>query len=116
MYTLGQQLAIDERPKNDIAPVWTRTCVGPLLLGWGTWKHCVFPPLQYSYGSIQKYQQVFGALPQPLSYKTLVQMDLNLQTELEGSVVTRRPYPAPQDQVDKIERQIQDRIDAGLVE
>ena len=65
---------------------------------------------------IQKYHEVFGALPPPLSCKTLVQMDLKLKPEFEGSVVRRRPYPAPQDQIDEIERQIQECIDAGLVE
>ena len=55
---------------------------------------------------IQKYQEVFGALPPPLSCKKLVQMDLKLKPEFEGSVVRRRPYPAPEDQIDKIERQI----------
>ena len=42
---------------------------------------------------IQKYQEVFGALPQPLSCKELVQMDFKLNPEFEGSVVRRRPYP-----------------------
>ena len=65
---------------------------------------------------IQKYQEVFGALPPALSCKKLVQMDLKLKPEFEGSVVRRRPYPAPQDQIDEIERQIQECIDAGLVE
>ena len=65
---------------------------------------------------IHKYQEVFGALPPPLSCKKLVQMDLKLKPEFEGSVVRRRPYPAPQDQIDGIERQIQECIDAGLVE
>ena len=65
---------------------------------------------------IHKYQEVFGALPPPLSCKKLVQMDLKLKPEFEGSVVRRRPYPAPQDQIDKIERQIRECIDAGLVE
>ena len=31
-------------------------------------------------------------------------------------MVRRRPYPAPQDEINKIERQIQECIDAGLVE
>ena len=46
---------------------------------------------------IQKYQEDFGALPPPLSCKKLVQMDLKLKPEFEGSVVRRRPYPATQD-------------------
>ena len=65
---------------------------------------------------IQKYQEVFGALPPPLSCKKLVQMDLKLKPEFEGSVVRRRPCPTPQDQIAEIECQIQECIDAGLVE
>ena len=65
---------------------------------------------------IQKYQEIFGALPPPLSCKKLVQMDLKLKPEFEGSVVRRHPYPAPQDQIDEIERQIPECIDAGLIE
>ena len=65
---------------------------------------------------IQIYQEVFGALPPPLSGKKLVQMDLKLKREFEGSGVRRRPYPAPQDQIDEMESQIQECIDAGLVE
>ena len=65
---------------------------------------------------IQKYQEVFGALPPPLSCKKLVQMDLKIKPEFEVSVVKRRPYPAPKDQINEIERQIQECIDAGLVE
>ena len=62
------------------------------------------------------YEEVFGALPPPLSCKKLVQMDLKLKPEFEKTRVRRRPYPAPQEQVEEIERQIQDCIDAGLVE
>ena len=65
---------------------------------------------------IQKYQEVFGALPPPLSCKNLVQMDLKLKPVYEGSVVGRRTDPAPQDQIDEIESQIQECTDAGLVE
>ena len=65
---------------------------------------------------IQKYQEVSGALPPPLSCKKLVQMDLKLKPEFEGSGVRRRPYPAPQDQMEEIERHIQQCIDASLVE
>ena len=62
------------------------------------------------------YEEVFGALPPPLSCKKLVQMDLKLKPEFEETRVRRRPYPAPQEQVEEIERQIQECIDAGLVE
>ena len=43
-------------------------------------------------------------------------MDLKLKPEFEKTRVRRRPYPAPQEQVEEIERQIQECIDAGLVE
>ena len=62
------------------------------------------------------YEEVFGALLPPLSCKKLVQMDLKLKPEFEKTRVRRRPYPAPQDQVEEIERQISECIDAGLVE
>ena len=62
------------------------------------------------------YEEVFGALGPSLSCKNLVQMDLKLKPEFEKTRVRRRPYPAPQEQVEKIERQIQECIDAGLVE
>ena len=61
-------------------------------------------------------EEVFGALPPPLSCKKLVQMDLKLKPEFEKTRVRRRPYPAPQEQVEEIDRQIQECIDAGLFE
>ena len=64
---------------------------------------------------IQKYQEVFDALLPPLSCQKPVQMDLKLKPEVEESVVRRRPYPAPQDQINEIECQIQECIDAGPV-
>ena len=62
------------------------------------------------------YEEVFGALPPPLYCKKLVQMDLKLKPEFGKTRVRRRAYPAPQEQVEEIERQIQECIDAGLVE
>ena len=61
------------------------------------------------------YEDVFGALPPPLSCKKLVQMDLKLKREFEKTRVRRRPYPAPHERIEEIERQIQECIDAGLV-
>ena len=55
-------------------------------------------------------------MPPPLPCKKLVQMDLKLKPEFEKTQVRRPPYPAPQEQVEEIERQIQECIDAGLVE
>ena len=65
---------------------------------------------------IEKYQEAFGALPPPLSCKRLVQMDLKIKPGFGGSVVRRCPYPAPQNRNDEIEREIEECIDAGLVE
>ena len=62
------------------------------------------------------YEEVFGALPPPLSCKKLVQIDLKLKPEFEKTRVRCRPYPAPQEQAEEIERQIQECIDAVLVE
>ena len=62
------------------------------------------------------YEEVFGALPPPLSCKKLVQMDLILKPEFGKTRVRCRPYPAPQEQVEEIERQIRECIDAGPVE
>ena len=62
------------------------------------------------------YEELFSAWPPPLSCKELVQMDLKLKPEFEKTRVRRRAYPAPQEQVEEIERQIQERIDAGLAE
>ena len=62
------------------------------------------------------YEEVFGALPPALSCKKLVQMDLKLKPEFDKTRVRRRAYPARQEQVEEIQRQIQECIDAGLVE
>ena len=59
---------------------------------------------------------MFGALPPPLSCEKLVQMDMRLQPEFEKTRLRRRPYPDPQEQVEEIEHQMQECIDAGLVE
>ena len=64
----------------------------------------------------KKYEEVFEMLPPTLLCQKLVQMDLKLEPEFEGSIVKGRPYPAPQDQIGEIERQIQECIDVGLVE
>ena len=62
------------------------------------------------------YEEVFGALSPPLSCKKLVQMDLKVNPDFEKTRVRHRRYPAPQEQVEEIERKIQEFIDAGLVE
>ena len=62
------------------------------------------------------YEEVFGALPPPLSCKKLLQMDAKLKPEFEKTRMRRRPYPALQEQVEEIDRRIRECIDAGLVE
>ena len=62
------------------------------------------------------YEEVFVALPPPLPCKKLVPIYLKLKPEFEKTRVRYRPYPAPQEQVEEIERQIQECIDARLVE
>ena len=57
-------------------------------------------------GLIQKFQEVFRALLPLQSCKKLVQIDVKVKPEFEGSAVRQRPYPALQDQIDDIERQI----------
>ena len=65
---------------------------------------------------IEKYQELFGALPPRLSCKKLVQVDLKLKLKSEGSLVRRHPHPAPPVQIVDIERHIQECMDAGLAE
>ena len=64
---------------------------------------------------IRTYLEVFEELPPPASCDKLVQIDLKLKPEFLGHKTCRRPYPAPKEQADEIERQIQECIDAGLV-
>ena len=64
---------------------------------------------------IRTYLEVFGELPPPASCDKRVQMDLKLKPEFVGHKIRRRPYPAPKEQADEIERQIQACIEAGLV-
>ena len=64
---------------------------------------------------IRTHPEVFGELPPPASCDKLVQMDLKLKPEFVGHKIRRRPYPAPEEQADEMERQIQECIDAGLV-
>ena len=64
---------------------------------------------------IRTYLEVFGELPPPASCDKLVQINLKLKPEFVGHKIRRRPHPAPKEQGDEIERQIQDCIDAGLV-
>ena len=55
-------------------------------------------------------------MPPQVCCKKLIKMDLKLKLEFDKTGVRRRPYLAPQEQVQKIERQIRGCIDARLVE
>ena len=55
-------------------------------------------------------------LPPPVSSKRLVHMDVKKKPPFEGSVVSQRPYPAPQDQIGEMEYEIKECTDAGLIE
>ena len=62
------------------------------------------------------YEEVFVDLRPPLSCNKLVHMDLKLKPEFGKTPVRRRPNPAAQEQVEEIEPQMEQCIDAGLVE
>ena len=64
---------------------------------------------------IRTYQEVFREPTPPASCDKLVQMDLKLKPKFVGDKIRRRPYPAPEEQADGINRQIQECIHAGLV-
>ena len=64
---------------------------------------------------IRTYLEVFGDLPPPASCEKLLQMDLKLEPKFVGHKISRRPDPAPKEQANKIEGQIQECIHAGLV-
>ena len=63
---------------------------------------------------IRTHLEVFEELPPLASCDKLVEIDLKLKPEFVGHKIRRTPYPAPKDQADEIERQIQECIDAGL--
>ena len=64
---------------------------------------------------IRTYLEVFEELPTPAPCDKLVQMDLKLKPKFVGHKIRRRPYPAPKEQANEIQRQIQECIDTGLV-
>ena len=64
---------------------------------------------------IRTYLEALGELRAPASCDKLVQMDLKLKPEYMGHKIRLRPYPAPKEQADGIERPIQECINACLV-
>ena len=58
---------------------------------------------------------MLGELPPPGSSDKPVWKDLKLKPEFVGHKIHRSPYPAPEEQADEIQRQIQGCIDAGTV-
>ena len=61
------------------------------------------------------YLYVFGELPPQASCDKLVKPNLKLKPKFVRHKICRRPYAAPKEKADAIERHIQDRIGAGLV-
>ena len=64
---------------------------------------------------IRTYLDVFDELPPAASCDKLVQMDLKLKPDFVCHKIRPRPYQAPKELADEIERQIQRCIEAGLV-
>ena len=58
--------------------------------------------------------EVFRELPAPAYCGKPVQMDLKLRPKFVGQKIRRRPYPAPKEQADEMELQIQECINPGL--
>ena len=61
------------------------------------------------------YLDVFGELPPPTSCDKPLKIDLKVKAEFVPHKKYWRPYPALEEQADKIERHIQECIDTGLV-
>ena len=64
---------------------------------------------------IRTYLEVFGERPHPASCDKLVQMDVKVKPGLVRHKTRGRPYPAPKEHDEEIERQIQECIGTGLV-
>ena len=86
----------------------------------GFFGSCVFRSPQKNYFFAVPRRCSFGQiftmqLEPPKACDKLGQMDLKLKPEFVGHKIRRRPYQAPKEQAEEIERQIQECIDASLV-
>jgi len=65
---------------------------------------------------LRKYKEVFGPLPKPGSGCKLVEMDIELKDEHKGKTLRQKYWPMPQEDAEEIEKQVQELVNAGLVE
>ena len=65
---------------------------------------------------LRKYKEVFGPLPKPESGCKLVEMDIELKDEHKGKTLRQKYWPMPQEDAEEIEKQVQELVNAGLVE
>ena len=65
---------------------------------------------------LKNYQEVFGPLPPPGSGCKLVEMDIELKEEFKGKTLRQKCWPMPQEDSQEIEKQVQELIEAKLVE
>ena len=63
-----------------------------------------------------KYKEVFGQLPPPRRGCKLAVMDLELKEEFKGHTLRQKCWPMPLEDSKEIEKQVQELVDAGLVE
>jgi hypothetical protein len=65
---------------------------------------------------LKNYQEVFGPLPPPGSGCKLGEMDIELKEEFKGKTLRQKCWPMPQEDSQEIEKQVQELIEAKLVE
>ena len=65
---------------------------------------------------LRKYKDVFGPLPKPGQGCKLVEMDIELKEEFKGRTLRQKCWPMPQEDALEIEKQVQELVDANLVE
>ena len=63
-----------------------------------------------------KYKKVFGPLPPPGSGCKLAELDLEIKDEFQRKAIRQKGWPVPEADVLEIENQVQELVDAGLIE
>ena len=67
-------------------------------------------------GMLSDWKEIFGELPEPGSCKKIVEMDLQLKPEWQNVPLRSRCFPMPLEDQKEIEQQVQQLLEAGLVE
>ena len=65
---------------------------------------------------LTKYKEAFVPLPPPEKGCKLAVMDLELKEEFRGQTLRQKCWPMPKEDALEIEKQVQELVDAGLVE